>query len=97
MASLRDKDAPLLKVSPSRGSGVTTLRSGSGSLKEEVRWGGAGAFFFLLFLMRLNNPRVLSLSLGSKRSSSFRLLSKRGRSFLGSIGDATSGSTGSEK
>lgn len=98
--SLMAKDAPLLKLSLSRGSGVTPLLSGctSISLKEELRLGGAGAFFFF-FLMRLRKPlRVLSLSLGSKRSSSFRLLSRRGRSFLGSMGDdtATSGSTGSE-
>lgn len=100
--SLMAKDAPLLKLSLSRRSGVTPLLSGwtSISLKEELRLGGAGAFFFF-FLMRLRKPlpRVLSLSLGSKRSSSFRLLSRRGRSFLGSIGDdtAASNSTGSEE
>lgn len=102
VTSLMAKDAPLLKLSLSRGSGVTPLLSWwtSISLKEELRLGGAGAFFFF-FLMRLRKPlpRVLSLSLGSKRSSSFRLLSRRGRSFLGSMGDdtAASGSTGSEE
>lgn len=102
VVSLMAKDAPLLKMSLSRGSGVTTLLSAgrSISLKEELRLGGAGAFFFF-FLMRLRKPlpRVLSLSLGSKRSSSFRLLSKKERSFLGSMGDdtAASGSTGSEE
>lgn len=102
VTSLMAKDAPLLKLSLSRGSGVTPLLSGwiSVSLNEELRLGGAGAFFFF-FLMRLRKPlpRVLSLSLGSKRSSSFRLLSSRVRSFLGSMGDdtAASGSTGSGK
>lgn len=57
-------------------------------LKEELRVGGVGALFFF-FLMRLRKPRVLSLSLGSKRSSSFRLLSRGERSFLGSMGDDT--------
>lgn len=100
--SLMARDAPLLKPSLSRGSGVKPLLSEwtSISLKEELRLGGAGAFFFF-FLMRLRKPlpRVLSLSLGSKRSSSFRLLSSRRRSFLGSMGDdtAASGSTGSEE
>lgn len=100
VASLMTKDAPLLRLSLSRGSGVMTLRSvcTSISLKEELRLGGAGAFFFF-FLMRLRKPlpRVLSLSLGSK--SSFKLLSKKERSFLGSMGDdtAASGSTGSEE
>lgn len=102
VASLMAKDAPLLKVSLSRGSVVLTLLSGwmSISLKEELRLGGAGAFFFF-FLIRLRKPlaRVLSLSLGSKRSSSFRLLSRKGRSFLGSMGDdtAASGSAGSDE
>lgn len=100
VTSLMAKEAPLLKPSMSRGSGVMPLLSGcmSISLKEELRLGGAGAFFFF-FLMRLRKLRGLSLSFGSKRSSSFRLLSRRGRSFLGSMGDdtATSGSTGSEE
>lgn len=100
--SFMARDAPLLKLSLSRGSGVRPLLSGwkSVSLKEELRLGGAGAFFFF-FLMRLRKtlPRVLSLSLGSRRSSSFRLLSRRRRSFLGSMGDdtAASVSTGSEE
>lgn len=92
---------PLLKQSLSRESGIKPLLSWlvSISLKEELRLGGVGAFFFF-FLMRPRRPlRVLSLSLGSKRSSSFRLLSRRRRSFLGSMGEDTapSGSTRSEE
>lgn len=92
---------PLLKQSLSRGSGIKPLLSWwvSISLKEELRLGGVGAFFFF-FLMRPRRPlRVLSLSFGSKRSSSFKLLSRRRRSFLGSMGEDTapSGSTGSEE
>lgn len=99
--SLIGKVMPLLKQSLSRGSGIKPLLSWwvSISLKEELRLGGVGAFFFF-FLMRPRRPlRVLSLSLGSKRSSSFRLLSRRRRSFLGSMGEDTapSGSTGSEE
>ncbi|TNN81190.1 hypothetical protein EYF80_008524 [Liparis tanakae] len=100
--SLTAKDAPLLKPSPSRRSGVAPLLSGwtSISRKDELRLGGAGAFFFFFFMrLRKPLPRVLSLSLGIKRSSSFRLLSRKGRSFRGSMGDdtATSGSNGSEE
>ncbi|KAF3849078.1 hypothetical protein F7725_015575, partial [Dissostichus mawsoni] len=95
--SLMVNELPLLKLSLSRRSGVMPLLSGwmSISLKDELRLGGAGAFFFFFF-MRLRKPRLLSLSLGIKRSSSFRLLSSRGRSFLGSMGEdtATSGSKG---
>lgn len=99
--SLIGKVMPLLKQSLSRGSGIKPLLSWwvSISRKEELRLGGVGAFFFF-FLMRPRRPlRVLSLSLGSKRSSSFRLLSRRRRSFLGSMGEDTapSGSTGSEE
>lgn len=89
--------APLLKISLSWRSGVTTLLSWwmSISLKEELRLGGAGAFFFFFLMRPRKTLRVLSLSLGSKRSSS---LPSR-RSFLGSMGDdtAVSGSTASKE
>lgn len=72
-------------------SSPAPLRSGwpSISRKELLRLGGVGAIFFFFLIKALN--RLVFLSLGSRRSSSFRPPSGGPRSFRGSSGD-TAGS-----
>ena len=75
-------------------SSPAPLRSGwpSISRKELLRLGGVGAIFFFFLIKALN--RLVFLSLGRRRSSSFRLPSGGPRSFRGSSGD-TAGSLSS--
>lgn len=75
-------------------SSLAPLRSGwpSISRKELLRLGGVGAIFFFFLIKALN--RLVFLSLGRRRSSSFRLPSGGPRSFRGSSGD-TAGSLSS--
>lgn len=85
---------PLLLSRPS--SSPAPLRSGwsrpSISRKELLRLGGVGAIFFFFLIKALN--RLVFLSLGRRRSSSFRQPSGGPRSFRGSSGD-TAGSLSS--
>lgn len=87
--------APLLVSRPS--SSLVALRSGwpSISRKELLRFGGVGAVFFFFLIKALN--KLVFLSLGRRRSSSFRPPSWGPRSFRGSSGDTGgSWSRGSE-
>lgn len=83
---------PLLTSRPS--SSPAPLRSGwpSISRKELLRLGGVGAIFFFFLIKALN--KLVFLSLGRRRSSSFRAPSGGPRSFRGSRGD-TAGSLSS--
>lgn len=84
---------PLL-ISRPPSSSLAPLRSDwpSISRKELLRLGGVGAIFFFFLIKALN--RLVFLSLGRRRSSSFRLPSGGPRSFRGSSGD-TAGSLSS--